>query len=144
VLGQEVARSFSTEAQGRHVSVRVDAPADLPLISVDPLRIREVLANLVSNALHHTPPGGVVTVAADMLNERMVVTVEDSGSGIAPEDLPRIFDRLYKGRSSRGHGLGLTIARNLVTAHGGAIRAESPPGGGATVTFTVPFDSPSK
>jgi signal transduction histidine kinase len=79
-----------------------------------------------------------------MLNERMVVTVEDSGSGIAPEDLPRIFDRLYKGRSSRGHGLGLTIARNLVTAHGGAIRAESPPGGGATVTFTVPFDSPSK
>jgi len=69
-----------------------------------------------------------------------VVTVTDTGSGIAPDELPKIFDRFYKGRSSRGSGLGLTIARNLVAAHGGAIRAESLPGQGTTVTFTLPVD----
>jgi two-component system OmpR family sensor kinase/two-component system sensor histidine kinase BaeS len=140
VLIQDVVRSFSVEAQGRHLSLGVDAPPDLPLITVDPLRIREVVANLVSNALNHTPAGGTVSIAATALNERVVVTVTDTGSGIAPDELPKIFDRFYKGRSSRGSGLGLTIARNLVAAHGGAIRAESLPGRGTTVTFTLPVD----
>jgi len=70
---------------------------------------------------------------------KIVVTVGDTGPGIAPEDLPKIFDRFYKGKASRGSGLGLTIARNLVTAHGGSIRAESAPGAGTTLSFTLPL-----
>jgi signal transduction histidine kinase len=142
VLIQDVARSFSGEAQGGRVSIGVDAPADLPLLTVDPVRIREVVANLVSNALNHTPAGGTVSIAASVLDDRMVVTVTDTGSGIAPEELPKIFDRFYKGRSSRGSGLGLTIARNLVTAHAGAIRAQSAEGTGTTITLTLPLVPP--
>jgi len=140
VLIQDVVRSFSVEAQSRHLSLGVDAPPDLPLITVDPLRIREVVSNLVSNTLNHTPEGGTISIAVTVVNDRVVVTVTDTGSGIAPDELPKIFDRFYKGRSSRGSGLGLTIARNLVAAHGGAIRAESLPGQGTTVTFTLPVD----
>jgi signal transduction histidine kinase len=138
ILVQEVVGSFSVEADEREVSVRVAAPPDLPLISIDPLRIREVLVNLLSNALHHTPPGGVVSMSTAAEDGRARVTVADTGSGIAAGDLPKIFDRFYKGRTSRGSGLGLTIARNLVTAHGGEIRAESRPGAGTSITFTLP------
>jgi len=139
ILIQDVVRSFSTDAQDRHVALVVDAPADLPLIAVDPLRIREVIANVISNALHHTPAGGTVSIAAQVRNEQMAVTVTDTGSGIGPEELPKVFERFYKGRSSRGSGLGLTIAKNLVSAHGGAIRAESAAGSGTTVSFTLPL-----
>jgi len=139
ILIQDVVRSFSTDAQERHVALVVDAPADLPLVTVDPLRIREVIANVISNALHHTPGGGTVSIAAQVRNEQVSVTVTDTGSGIGPEELPKVFERFYKGRSSRGSGLGLTIAKNLVSAHGGAIRAESAAGSGTTVSFTLPL-----
>jgi signal transduction histidine kinase len=139
ILIQDVVSSLSPEADRRRVSLRVDVPSDLPLLSIDPLRIREVLANLLSNALPHTPAGGVVSITARVVDQRLVVTVADTGSGIATEDLPRIFDRFYKGVQSRGSGLGLTIARNLVTAHGGEISAESRPGQGTTITFTLPL-----
>jgi signal transduction histidine kinase len=123
------------------VSVSLDAAADLPLVDLDPLRIREVIANVLANALRHTPAGGSisVTVRRSSVDGRdgISVTVADTGTGIAPEDLPRVFDRFYKGRSSSGSGLGLTIARNLVRAHGGEIRAESRPGHGTSITFTV-------
>jgi signal transduction histidine kinase len=136
ILIQDVVRSLSAEAES--VSVRVDAAADLPLIAVDPLRIREVLANLLSNALRHTPAGGVVSLRAHATDGRIVVTVADTGAGIAPEDLPKIFDRFYKGTTSRGSGLGLTIARNLVVAHGGEISASSRKGEGTIITLTLP------
>jgi signal transduction histidine kinase len=139
ILIQDVVSSLSPEADRRRVSLRVDVPSDLPLLSIDPLRIREVLANLLSNALPHTPAGGGVSITARVVDQRLVVTVADTGSGIATEDLPRIFDRFYKGVQSRGSGLGLTIARNLVTAHGGEISAESRPGQGTTITFTLPL-----
>jgi signal transduction histidine kinase len=136
ILIQDVVSSFSAET--RKVSVRVDAAADLPLIEVDPLRIREVVANLLSNAVRHTPAGGVVSLSVRAANERLVVTVADTGAGIAPEDLPKIFDRFYKGTTSRGSGLGLTIARNLVVAHGGEIAASSRQGEGTIVTLALP------
>ena len=136
ILIQDVVSSFSAET--RTVSVRVDAAADLPLIEVDPLRIREVVANLLSNAVRHTPAGGVVSLSVRVANERLVVTVADTGAGIAPEDLPKIFDRFYKGTTSRGSGLGLTIARNLVVAHGGEIAASSRQGEGTIVTLALP------
>ena len=136
ILIQDVVSSFSGE--DRNASVRVDAPGDLPLIIVDPLRIREVLANLLSNALRHTPPGGVVSISAQAPDGPIVVTVADTGAGIAPEDLPKIFDRFYKGTTSRGSGLGLTIARNLVVAHGGEVAASSRQGEGTVITVTLP------
>jgi signal transduction histidine kinase len=163
VLVLDVVKSFSDEAQQRGVTVKFDVPSDLPLLSIDPVRIREVVVNLLSNALHHTPAGGVVSIAAvaerrpfdgaqgrpELVEGRapsperrhvdaVKVTVSDTGPGIAPEDLPKVFDRFYKGRTSKGSGLGLTIARNLVAAHGGDIRAENWQGGGAIITFTLP------
>jgi two-component system sensor histidine kinase BaeS len=118
--------------------VHVDAPAELPVLDIDPVRIREVIANLLSNALRYTPDGGAVTITARRRDDRVTVAVSDTGAGISPEELPKIFDRFYKGRTSRGSGLGLTIARNLVVAHGGTIRAESEPGRGTRITFDLP------
>ena len=139
VLLNDTAASFAAEAAERHIQLDVEAAASLPLVEVDPVRIREVLTNLISNALRHTSENGGVSVAASNQADRIVVTVCDSGRGIPAEDLPRIFDRFYKGHGSRGSGLGLTIARNLVAAHGGEIRAESLEGKGTTITFTLPL-----
>ena len=138
ILLDEAVRSVSMDSTAGQVSIRLAVAPDLPLIDVDPLRIREVTTNLLSNALRHTPPGGAVSVEAVRRAESIVVTVSDNGAGIGGEELPKIFDRFYKGTGSRGSGLGLTIARNLVVAHGGEIRAESRAGQGTTITFTLP------
>jgi two-component system OmpR family sensor kinase/two-component system sensor histidine kinase BaeS len=139
ILLNDTAASFAAEAADRHIRVDVDAPATLPLMDIDPVRIREVLTNLISNGVRHTSENGRVSVTASAQDATVVVTISDNGRGIPAEDLPRIFDRFYKGHGSRGSGLGLTIARNLVAAHGGEIRAESLEGKGTTITFTLPF-----
>jgi two-component system, OmpR family, sensor histidine kinase BaeS len=139
VLVHDVVRSLAADAQGAGVTIRIGESMSLPLADVDPLRIREVIVNLVTNALHHTPAGGVVSIDGEANHDRVVMTVSDTGTGVAAEDLPKIFDRFYKGSGSRGSGLGLTIARNLVVAHGGEIRADSEPGRGTTITFTLPL-----
>ena len=139
ILIGDATASFSGEAAERKVALDVRPAPDLPLIDVDPLRIREVLTNLISNALHHTPEGGRVSVEASVRGNAILVKVSDTGSGIPLADLSKIFDRFYKGHGSRGSGLGLTIARNLVVAHGGEIRADSMEGKGTTMTFTLPF-----
>jgi signal transduction histidine kinase len=141
VLVQEVVKAFESESAARHVTVAAHSAKDLPLVDVDPLRVREVVTNLLSNALHHTPENGAVSLAVITRANSMVIEVTDSGSGIASEDVPKIFDRFYKGRGSTGSGLGLTISKNLVEAHGGEIRAESKPGHGTTITFTLPLAS---
>ncbi len=137
ILLNDTAASFAAEAAERKIRLEVEAPASLPLIDIDPVRIREVLTNLISNALRHTSESGRVSVTASAQGETVVVTVSDNGRGVPAEDLPRIFDRFYKGHGSRGSGLGLTIARNLVVAHGGEIRAESEEGKGTTMTITL-------
>jgi len=138
VLVHDVVRSLAADAQGAGVTIRIGQSMNLPLADVDPLRIREVVVNLVTNALHHTPAGGVVSIDGEAKNDRVVMTVADTGAGVAADDLPKIFDRFYKGAGSRGSGLGLTIARNLIVAHGGEIRATSEPGTGTTIVFTLP------
>ncbi len=138
ILVQDVVKAFSAEARMARIAMRVDAPAELPPVEVDPLRIREVLSNLLSNAIRHAGSGGAVSIAIEPLGDRMAIRVADTGSGISPEDLPKIFDRFHKGRASSGSGLGLTIARNLVVAHGGEIRAESQLGHGTTMILTLP------
>jgi two-component system sensor histidine kinase BaeS len=138
ILTQEVVDTFATEAKSRRVSIRFDAPPDFPQISVDPLRFREVLMNLLSNALHHTPANGSISITPSATSDRITLRVADTGTGIAAENLPKIFDRFYKGAASRGSGLGLAIARNLIRAHGGDIEAGSRLGDGTTITISLP------
>lgn len=138
MLVHDLVNAFSGDADRRQIALRSEAPSDLPAITVDPMRLREVLANLLSNALRYTPAGGTVSIASSRQGDRIVVSVADTGTGIAPDDLPKIFDRFQKGTGSRGSGLGLTIAKDLVRAHGGEISADSRLGHGTTVTLTLP------
>lgn len=138
VLVNDTVASFAAEATARHIRLEANVPSTLPLIDIDPLRIREVLTNLMSNAVRHTPENGRVSLTVSADAKAVTVTVTDTGGGIPPDDLPKIFDRFYKGHGSRGSGLGLTIARNLVVAHGGEIRADSAEGKGTTMTITLP------
>jgi signal transduction histidine kinase len=105
---------------------------------VDPLRIRQVIGNLVANALRFTPAGGRVSVDAGQDEDETWVRVQDTGPGIDPESLEHVFDRFYRSPGSPGTGLGLPIARNLVQAHGGQITINSSPRGGTEVRFTLP------
>lgn len=120
------------------VELRADLPAALKPVHGDPVRLRGVLHNLVANAIRHTPPGGTVTVAASQGREGTEVTVDDTGPGIPPELLPRVFERFAKGPGSPGSGLGLAIAKDVVEAHGGSIAAANRPGRGARLRFTLP------
>jgi two-component system sensor histidine kinase BaeS len=140
VLANDAVSSLLTRADeaGVRLGVETDSVADIEPIAIDPLRIREVLTNLVANALRYTPPGGRVDVKVGVQGDGVEVRVVDTGAGISAGELPRIFDRFYKGAGSSGSGLGLTIARNLVEAHGGTIRAESRAGAGTTIIFTLP------
>jgi signal transduction histidine kinase len=138
-LVQSVVGGFESEAARRGVTLRVEWPGGEVEHEVDPLRIRQVLTNLLSNALRHTPSGRAITVTVSTSDRTGAsVMVADEGAGIAAEELPRIFDRFYKSEGSRGSGLGLTIAKRLVAAHGGEITASSRAGQGTTVVFTLP------
>jgi signal transduction histidine kinase len=128
---------------GRGVQVRNDVPADLPALSADRERVHQVLFNLVDNAVRFTPMGGSVTVTARRRNGVVEVAVSDTGAGIPAEHLPRLFERFYRADPARargdgGTGIGLAIARSVVEAHGGQIRAESQPGRGSVFTFDLP------
>lgn len=113
----------------------------LPLLNIDLERMREVLANLIANALRYTPRGGSISVKLGGIHEdgmrRALVIISDSGPGITPEDLPHIFDRFYKARDSGGMGLGLSIAKYLTEAHGGTLQAESEIGQGTMMRITL-------
>jgi len=137
VLADAVA-AFRSQADAARVTLEAGGVEALPTLDLDPERIRQVLANLITNALRHTPPGGRIDLAADSGPTAVTVTVTDTGTGMEPEVLERIFERFYREAESRGSGLGLPIARELVRAHGGAISAESEPGRGTTVHITLP------
>lgn len=140
LLVAEVVRSFEPAAVAAGVTLGVSIDGDLPITEIDPVRIREVLSNLVANALGHTPAGGRVTVVGGIDPGNWIrLEVRDTGHGIDPDLLPHVFDRFVKGDASRGSGLGLAIARQLVVAHDGDIEAESSPGEGTTVRFRLPI-----
>jgi signal transduction histidine kinase len=146
-LAPLVSRVFSEISVGRSVAdVRLqgDVHEDLE-VRADPERIHQVLFNLVDNAVRFTPPGGEVRITARPQDDRVVVTVADTGVGIPEEHLPRLFERFYRVDPSRsrsgddaGTGIGLAIARSVVEAHGGRIVAESIPGHGSAFTFDLP------
>jgi signal transduction histidine kinase len=126
-----------TESERLGVSLRTEVEPTLPAIDVDRVRIGQVLSNLVSNALRHTPRGGTITISAERDGEGVALVVTDTGEGIASEELPHVFDRFAKSPESRGVGLGLAIAKSLVEAHGGSISARSEPGQGASFRATL-------
>jgi signal transduction histidine kinase len=139
VLVTDVVRSFEPAAAAAGVELSAEIDGDLPILEIDPVRIHEVLANLVANALRHTPVGGRVTVSGALEDGRWVrFEVRDTGRGIEPALLPHVFDRFVTGDDSSGSGLGLAIARQLVVAHGGEITAESLPGAGTTIRLRLP------
>lgn len=142
-LISDTLESFSAMAREQGITLRGAAAANVDPVELDTAKIGRVLANLLGNALRHTPHGGVVEVRAWPETGEVRVSVTDSGAGIRPEDLPHVFERFYRGEKSRsrasgGSGLGLAIAEGIITAHGGRIWAASVPGAGAMFTFALP------
>ncbi len=142
-LLERTAAAHLPQARQLEISLRVTAEANLPLVNVDPERMAQVLGNLVSNALRYTPAGGEISLVATQQGNRVLLTVQDNGVGIAPDKLPYIFDRFYRGdearQASEGEsGLGLAIAKSLVELHGGAISVESTLGEGTTFVISLP------
>ena len=132
-----------TQATAKGVSVSIDLSDKLPPVNIDSPRITQVLRNLLENAVAHTAKGDAITVTAGQQGSWLEVTVGDTGEGIPAEDLPNIFERFYRvdksrSRATGGSGLGLTIAKRLVEAHGGGIEVQSELGKGSRFTFTLP------
>jgi two-component system sensor histidine kinase BaeS len=138
VVAADVVTSFRVAATAAGVAIVLGAPDDLPLLDADPVRLREILANLVDNALRHTPGGGQVGIDLRAADGEVRIAIADTGAGIAAELLPHVFDRFAKGPDSRGSGLGLAIAKGLVEAHGGTIAVTSALGRGTTMTVSLP------
>jgi signal transduction histidine kinase len=150
-LLERAALAHMAQADAQGVTLAVRAADDLPAVNVDPDRFAQVLGNLISNALRYTAAGGEIILSAELAGPRpagspgdaqVLLRVRDTGSGIAADDLPHIFDRFYRGDKSRQtqhgeSGLGLAIVRSLVEGHGGVIEAASAPGEGATFTIAL-------
>jgi two-component system phosphate regulon sensor histidine kinase PhoR len=136
-----VAEGFQLTARRAGTRLTASFQPGLPMVMADERKVEQVLVNLVGNALKFTH-GGTVTISSDLQGtDSVAVSVTDTGTGIAPDDLPHLFDKLWKAERSRqgeGTGLGLSIARQLVEAHGGTITAQSEPGKGSRFTFTLP------
>ncbi|RTG93039.1 sensor histidine kinase [Thermus scotoductus] len=143
-LLEEAFTRFQSAFQAKGVALRLEAPEGLSLVWADEERVLQVLANLLTNALRHTPPGGEVCLGAFRQGEAVAFQVEDTGPGIPPEHLPHIFERFYRvdkarSRKEGGSGVGLTVAKGLVEAMGGGIWVESQVGQGSRFTFTLPL-----
>jgi signal transduction histidine kinase len=143
---QSAIEAFRLEAGAKDQSLKTEITPGLPLLQADAEQIKRVLANLLSNAIRHTPRGGEIRVMASRLEDYVSISVADTGHGTPPEYLTRLFNRFVSvpGAKSGETGLGLAIAKRLIEAHGGQISARSEVGRGATITFTLPVSSPLK
>ncbi len=137
--------SWRSAAEEKHLLWRDQLPASLPILSIDAMRMAEVVGNLLSNAVKYTPADGTITISAGADGASFWLTVADTGVGIQPDEHEKIFQPFYRGETGRrikqGMGLGLTIAREIVLAHGGELRVESEPGQGSAFTLTLPLGS---
>lgn len=144
-LVRNTIEGFAPVAEAGQIQLHTSLADDLPVALIDSGRIKQVLNNLVTNAIRHTPPGGEVTISSDHYDAQIRIDVRDTGQGIAADHLPYIFERFYRAneardRSSGGSGLGLAIARAIVEAHGGSIQAASRGiGQGSTFTVLIPI-----
>jgi signal transduction histidine kinase len=131
---------YSDVAEARDLRLSLDLRGETP-VSADTTRLRQAVANLLDNAVKYTPPGGAVTVTAERRGETVVLTVSDTGPGIPEAEQPRVWERLYRGdqsRSQSGLGLGLSLVRAIVEAHGGTVGMHNGPGGGAVFEVALP------
>ncbi len=139
----KVVRPWQEAAQEKHLEWKTDIPGNLPAISADPVRLASAVENLVSNAIKYTHSGGAVAVNAGLDGDEMWITVQDNGTGIGPDEQEKVFEPFYRGNQGRrikqGMGLGLSIARDLVEAHGGWISLESETGKGSRFTIHLPL-----
>ncbi len=135
--------SFENQAKVKEVQITLSIQKSMSAVNLSPVRIREVLQNLLSNAIRHTPVGGKIEVSALIENEpgpNLKIIIMDNGEGIAPDDLEMIFERFYKTSDSGGMGLGLSIAKKIIEAHGGSLIAKSSPGEGTAMTICLPIE----
>jgi len=144
VLARTAVGHFAPGAEAAGVALELAAEEHTPEVIGDAGRLAQVLRNLLSNALRHTPAHGEIRLSAARSGESVEMRVSDTGPGIAPEDLPHVFERFYRAdrsrtRESGGSGLGLAIARSIVASHGGTIAAESRPGQGTTIVIRLPL-----
>jgi signal transduction histidine kinase len=144
-LISDTLESFHLLAMQKNIQLQGNVAPDIDPVPLNAAKIGRVLANLVHNALRHTPAGGQVVVTAVRQPTHIQVSVQDSGPGFRPEDLPRVFEKFYRGEEARsratgGSGLGLAIAAGIIAAHGGDITAANLPQGGAILTFTLPLN----
>lgn len=142
-LVSDVVETMQAQAQLKNVLLRGIFSEDLPLIKAELDKIQRVLYNLIQNAIRHTPPSGSISLATSLVPDGVKVEVTDTGEGITPEDLPRVFDQFFRGERSRsretgGAGLGLAIAKRIIEAHHGQIWVESQVGRGARFSFVLP------
>jgi PAS domain S-box-containing protein len=139
-FAERLADKFRTQT-GQH-TISVDFPAEFPVVVADEARLGQVLSNLLSNAIKYSPEGGQIRISGQVRPEQIIICVQDQGPGIAPGDIPHIFDRFYRAdsasRTTKGAGLGLYLTRAIVEAHGGRIWVDPRPEGGARICFSLP------
>jgi len=136
-LVHDTVESFRTQAESAGVALATDIADKVPTIEVDPARIRQVISNLLSNAIRHTPSGGSIKVVASSSDDHVIITISDTGEGIPADLLPHVFERFVKGPSSTGSGLGLAIARDIIAAHHGTLRIQSEVGKGTAAVVEL-------
>jgi two-component system phosphate regulon sensor histidine kinase PhoR len=143
----EVVNQLSPQAERQQLSIKTELAPGLPAVRADAGRVKQVIINLVHNAIKFTPSQGTITISSRSDDKHVTVVVSDTGTGISRSDLPHIFERFYKSdrvRSSGGTGMGLAIAKHVVEAHGGSIRAQSQEGKGSTLSFSLPLPPSGK
>ena len=142
VLAQYALQGLASMANAKQITLQVDLQEKLPVIHGDPIRLRQVIANLLENALKYTPPGGRVVLEAHEEDEQVILCISDTGPGIPPADQPYLFDKFFRASNvpeeARGTGLGLSIVKSIVEQHNGRIWAESELGKGTTFTVVLP------
>ena len=142
----ELAQEYMTTARLAGIRLAVDAPRDLPPVKADPNQLRRALTNLLINALAYAPNSGPVTLRAEQRGRELVLSISDHGPGIAPADLPHLFQKFYRGKQSaaersRGSGLGLAIVKSIADQHSGRVWCESAPGQGSIFFLALPIEA---
>jgi signal transduction histidine kinase len=141
LLARYAVQSLRGVAEKRGVKIEADLPKELPLVDGDPIRLRQMIGNLLDNAIKYTPTGGVVRVEAKVEHNQVILSVSDTGPGIHPADVPYLFDKFFRARNVPqevpGTGLGLSIVKSIVDNHGGRIWVESKIGEGTMFTVVL-------
>jgi signal transduction histidine kinase len=145
LLAEQICHEFESAAREKRITLERRTPAPVPVYG-DKARIKQSLVNLIANAISYSGEGGTVTIACEQTGNAVRISVADTGRGIPPEDLPHVFERFYRVDKSRnkltgGMGIGLSITKAIVEAHGGTIAAESEAGQGAVFILTLPVDN---